>query len=382
MGIKGLMTLIKSDAPNSFSTIKKTSSKDLNKQHYAGKIIAIDASISLYQFLVQIRISGTDSESVSLTDADGNITSHIQGFLMRTTNLLEQGIIPVYVFDGKPPDLKQGTLSVRKELKNKAELDIQAAKDRILEHEDETEHEKYDEYEEDKKTIKDYSKRVIHVSKEQNNDVRILLKLMGIECIDAPQEAEAQCASLVSSGHCYATGSEDTDSLTFGSTRIIRNLTSGLKEPMIQINLPSVIKEFGLSGHDSFIDLCILCGCDYCPNIKGVGPKTALNLIVKYDTIENVLKNLPERLYSNVPDNYIDIVNQSRMLFKNHVVISPDPGYIFKIHDLDESGLYNYLSEKSFNKERILKVIDRLKNVRPKPINPDQKSLKSFFKKS
>src|SRR6478735_4881152 len=98
MGIKGLMTLLRSYAPDSFKTIKKTSSKVISKHTYYGKIIAIDASISLYQFLTTIRI-GEDMNSQLLTDSKGNITSHIQGFLNRTINILEQGVTPIFVFD-------------------------------------------------------------------------------------------------------------------------------------------------------------------------------------------------------------------------------------------------------------------------------------------
>lgn len=32
-------------------------------------------------------------------------------------------------------------------------------------------------------------------------------------------------------------------------------------------------------SHDKFVDLCVLCGCDYTGSIKGIGPKKALNLI-------------------------------------------------------------------------------------------------------
>ena len=41
----------------------------------------------------------------------------------------------------------------------------------------------------------------------------------------APCEAEAQCASLVKAGKVYATGTEDMDALTFGSSVLLRHLT-------------------------------------------------------------------------------------------------------------------------------------------------------------
>lgn len=53
---------------------------------------------------------------------------------------------------------------------------------------------------------------------------------------------------------------------------------------------------------DEFVDLCILCGCDYCSTIKGIGPKTALSLIRKYKCIENVLPNLNKKTNPLPPD--------------------------------------------------------------------------------
>ena len=41
--------------------------------------------------------------------------------------------------------------------------------------------------------------------------------------------------------------------------------------------------------------MCILCGCDYCDTIRGIGQVKAYQFIQKYHTIEKVLENLPEK---------------------------------------------------------------------------------------
>ena len=56
-----------------------------------------------------------------LMNEEGEVTSHLQGFFNRCANLLEAGIKPVFVFDGRPPTLKSGELAKRKEAKEKAE---------------------------------------------------------------------------------------------------------------------------------------------------------------------------------------------------------------------------------------------------------------------
>uniref|UniRef100_A0A8W7PCW5 XPG N-terminal domain-containing protein n=3 Tax=Anopheles coluzzii TaxID=1518534 RepID=A0A8W7PCW5_ANOCL len=92
MGIKGLSQLIADIAP--FAV------KEGEIKQFFGRKVAIDASMCLYQFLIAVR-----AEGAQLTSVDGETTSHLMGTFYRTIRLLENGIKPVYVFDGKPPDL-------------------------------------------------------------------------------------------------------------------------------------------------------------------------------------------------------------------------------------------------------------------------------------
>jgi len=95
MGIKGLIPFIRENAAKAVREIN-------SQQEYNGKILAIDASTCLYQFLVAIK-SGTGESYQNLTNEKGETTSHLAGFMTRTLKLLEAGVKPVYVFDGKPP---------------------------------------------------------------------------------------------------------------------------------------------------------------------------------------------------------------------------------------------------------------------------------------
>ena len=56
-----------------------------------------------------------------LKDADGNLTGHLVGLFHRTVQFMENGVKPIWVFDGKAPDLKAGELEKRKERKQAAE---------------------------------------------------------------------------------------------------------------------------------------------------------------------------------------------------------------------------------------------------------------------
>ena len=99
----------------------------------------------------------------------------------------------------------------------------------------------------------------------------------------APCEAEAQCAGLVKAGKAYATATEDMDALTFGNssasamvvtktfqgTKFLLRGFNNKKEPIYEISYDEMIKGFDMT-HDEFVDLCILCGCDYTETVDGI----------------------------------------------------------------------------------------------------------------
>ena len=82
---------------------------------------------------------------------------------------------------------------------------------------------------------------------------------MGVPIVEAPSEAEAQCAELVKKGVVWATATEDMDALTFGSPRLLRHMTyaEARKMPIVEIELDAVLRELKLTMPE-FIDMCIL----------------------------------------------------------------------------------------------------------------------------
>ena len=117
MGILGLSKLIADVAP---AAIKENEIKN-----YFGRKVAIDASMSLYQFLIAVRQEG----GAQLTTEDGSTTSHLMGMFYRTIRMVDNGIKPVYVFDGKPPQMKAGELEKRKEKRDEAQAALEKAKE-------------------------------------------------------------------------------------------------------------------------------------------------------------------------------------------------------------------------------------------------------------
>lgn len=193
-------------------------------------------------------------------------------FSFRTCKLLEAGIKPVYVFDGKAPELKGGELAKRKERREEADKKLKEAQ-------------KAD----DQENVNKFSRRLVRVTRQHNEDCKKLLQLMGVPIICSPSEAEAQCAQLCKEGLVYAVATEDMDGLTFGSPRLVRHLSSGNTDKVKEYSLEKVLAGFELT-QEQFIDLCILMGCDYCESIKGIGGKKGLDLIRKLKSIETLLR--------------------------------------------------------------------------------------------
>jgi len=88
--------------------------------------------------------------------------------------------------------------------------------------------------------------RSVRVTPEMMEDAKKLLRMMGTPVIEAPGEAEAQCAQIVKAGLAYATASEDMDSLTFGTKVLLRGFNSK-KEPIIHIELDQVLEGFQMT---------------------------------------------------------------------------------------------------------------------------------------
>lgn len=283
MGIKGLMKLLSDECPRAI--------KEHELNNLTGRKVAIDASMVMYQFLVAVRASGEGGyPGMQLTNEAGEVTSHIQGMFNRSIKMMTAGIKPVFVFDGKPPDMKGGELEKRTARRAQAQAELEQAKESG-----------------DAEDIDKFSRRLVKVNKQHNDDCKELLRLMGVPVVEAPCEAEAQCAELAKHGKVFATATEDMDALTFRTPKLLRKLTfsqdKDKKQPILEIDFEAVLSGMELT-YEQFVDLCIMCGCDYCGTIKGIGPKTAFKLIKQHGSLENVITALRREKKYQIPDDW------------------------------------------------------------------------------
>lgn len=185
MGIKGLPVLIKEiDAQNykkksgkravcsapfskfsGFEITVDANSKEIIK--YKGFEVAVDASSMLHLLVIAYRNSGRD-----LKNKKGQLTSHLHGLIPKIVRFLENGMVPIFVFDGKPPDLKSDTIEERKQKQQQALQNLS----------------KYDDSD-DEGYIKNF-KQTFKLTREHIEETQILLDLIGIPYINAPGEAD------------------------------------------------------------------------------------------------------------------------------------------------------------------------------------------------
>jgi flap endonuclease-1 len=318
--------------------IPKTSIKleDLN-----GKIIAIDAYNAIYQFLSIIR----QPDGTPLKDSTGKITSHLSGLFYRTSNLLEMGLKPVYVFDGKSPDLKAAEIERRKQVKVHAVAEYEKAViagDTV----------KMRTYAQAATTMKDY----------MLDDSIKLVELMGLPWVKAPEEGEAQAAYMTKQGNTDYCASQDYDSLLFGAPKLLRNVTISGRRKLPGRNTytditPEVaeltkILNFCKLSHEQLVDVGILIGTDFNPDgIKGIGPKTALKLIKEYETLEKALPHIKNATFPAEPNKIRNIFLQPKVT----------DNYKMEWKDPNQQGIFDFLcGEKEFSEERIQKALERM----------------------
>src|SRR5437879_965095 len=250
-------------------------------EDFSGKILAIDAFNTLYQFLAIIR----QPNGTPLMDRQGRVTSHLSGLIYRLSNFVEAGIKHVFVFDGQPPRLKARTIQSRGEIKRRAEREWREAVEIG-----------------DLATARTKARQPARLTDGMVDQSKRLLDLLGIPTVQAPGEGEAQASAMARDRTAYAAASQDFDSLLFGSPRLVKNLAiSGRrklprKEAYVEVHPEEISLEATLSNlgitRQQLVDMGLLIGTDFNEGVKGIGPKKALALIKKHGSLEGVLAEL------------------------------------------------------------------------------------------
>jgi len=324
-------------------------------QDLAGKIVAIDAYNTIYQFLSIIR--GPTGEP--LKNSKGDVTSHLSGLFYRNTNLMMENIQPVYVFDGEANELKIVEIERRGKLKKEAteKYNVAIEEGRI-------------------EDARKYSTRTAVLTNKMIEESKTLLSYLGIPFIQAPSDGEAAASYLTKCDLVFAAASQDYDSILFGAKKLVRNLAISGKRKVPNRNVfvdvepemleqEKVLLETGLS-QDQLVDVGILIGTDFNPGgFPGIGPKTAIKLIKESGRLENIEK-IKHQL-QEVP--YQEIRN---------IFLNPKVPKVSKIDvgGVNREKVLDFLCvQKSFSADRVSGTLDKLQ----KSIANRSESLERWF---
>lgn len=322
MGIKGINKLLTEKSKDAFFP--------LPIEKLSGKRIAIDGNNWMYTNMAIARKKIINKTDVTVEEPDPfEIRKEWFIALMNfIIGWLYYNIVPVFVIDGKHPVEKDGTKAKRREIRNEAKSRIdtlyQQLDNNILER-------PVNLIEDLRKELENYN----YIGSEDFDLFKKVLKSIGIPFLQAVADGEQLCSMLCVEGLVAGVFSVDTDNLVYGCPLIINRFSKnptydefGQRVATLDcVRLDYVLKGLEIS-HDTFVDLCIMCGCDFNTNIVKIGPKRSYDLLQQHGSIDNLPRNM---------DSKCLLHNRCREIFK--YVTSKDLTFDELMLDINKNAL-------------------------------------------
>jgi len=322
MGIRMLNKFLRDKCKSSISRV--------NLSELSGKKIAVDISIYLYKFLGENAL--------------------LENLYLMISIFRHHNIIPVFVFDGKPPLEKNDTIAFRKKTKKSAREEYYRLKQMLDDIESDvvvsdSENGDNDGAEVplntadstvDIRTMMDKLKKKFVILKSDHiQNAKTLLQAYGMTYIESPGEADMLCAKLVAKNIVYACLSEDTDMFVYGCSRVLRYL-SLTASTVILYDFQEIIKTLGMTTYE-FRQLCIMYGCDYLPKNEKQSYKN-MTIFNSY----KMFKNYKDELKNNETqsDFYKWLLSQNNDIH-SHVTEASKVIDMFDISSYDNLELYD-----------------------------------------
>lgn len=197
------------------------------------KVIAIDLSAWI-----------CDSQSVHTSQ----VNMYLRNIFFRTSYLLLLGVKPVFVLEGKAPDLK--TTTIRNRL-NKGK-DCTEGRDKTV------------------------TRSRLSALQKQCVD---LLGALGVKCVKGPGEAEAFCAHLNRLGIADGIITQDSDVFLYGAKEVYRNFQMSPNYTCDHYSMRVIEEKLGLT-RSKLVGYSLLVGSDYNNGIQKLGKQDALKFIL------------------------------------------------------------------------------------------------------
>jgi 5'-3' exonuclease len=349
MGIRDLNKILKKECPSVFKTVPMS--------QFKGKRVAIDGYNIAYKYLSVAHSRIVSATDVSMTDVNrGTVTNTWLGMVLDfVVKMTKHNITPVFVFDGNAPVEKTDTKNKRIQTRVDRRKKITDLRDKI------SNSDVLDNNSELITAVRKLAKYDIKMGRDDMNAFKVILRRCGIPVFTSTGEGEKLCASLVISGWCDAVMSKDTDSLTFGAYKVITGISKEKGDFFDVIDLQEVLEGLNMS-YESFVDLCILCKCDYNTNIGGIGSVKALKIIKDCKRLENC---------KELPQNWEDILKYDDCLR----IFSPTELYDmidgYTSYNIDTKIISSAETRDIFNDMKLIHYIPKLKDTLVKVSNGD-----------
>jgi flap endonuclease-1 len=351
MGIRMLNRFLQNKCKSSISRV--------NLSELSGKKIAVDISIYLYKFL-----------------GDNAL---LENLYLMISIFRENNIIPVFVFDGKPPSEKNDTIAFRKKTKINARDEYYRLKQILDDIESDVAVSDCDGGggggggdDDDEKTVTDIpsntadirimmdklKKKFVILKSEHIQNAKTLLQAYGMTYIESPGEADMLCAKLVSKNIVYACLSEDTDMFVYGCSRVLRYL-SLTTSTVILYDFQEIIKTLDMTTYE-FRQLCIIYGCDYLPKNENQNYKnmTIFNSYKMFKQYKDYLKN--NQTSEIQPDFYKWLLSQNTNLY-SYINEASKVIDMFDISSYDNLELYDNIKIMNgpIQREQLIEVMQK-----------------------
>lgn len=285
MGIKDLHKVLETHAPHIYRTAHLSS--------FAFKKVGIDVSLYLYKFKASLG------------------PNWITGFLNMVSTLRQWDIHCFYVFDGKAPVEKLEEQRRRREIAGKNEDRILLLEQEIAQYRTTGQAGPLMLDINQKQDIKvsifrpavaaaaavvpidlawilskleTMKSNVVVITPADYELLRRVFDLLGVPYATAPDEAERFAARLCYHGRLDAVLSEDTDVLCYQTPTFLLRLDL-YKDTVVTIDYRQLMEALQMTPA-SFLDLCIMLGCDYNTNLMDHGSVKSFKLIRDFGSIE------------------------------------------------------------------------------------------------
>lgn len=308
------------------------------------RMVVIDAFPIIYRWV----IGSLNSGKYIANDKNEHVPEIFYLFKI-AIRFLADNIVPIFVFDGTSPDIKSSTDDRRRINKKKADNMLN---EKINPKSDDVEMKCNDSDSMSSQQVIRYLKRSYKINRKNMKIAKFLLKWMGVPVIDAPCEADAQCAAIALAYPNQVIGvlTDDFDPLMFGSINILkipRLISNDIDEYRLDGTLVNLNNKFiqvirkstnekikqqlemkkVMFTLDNLLDIGCLMGTDYCNGLKFKGLTLEENTtkILELYAIHNMdINKLLDNHRPKLKESHIDKILNAKKYYTTSVITHPE----------------------------------------------------------